>query len=102
MHRGGHVDVEQDEVRLLRRDRVERPTRILGLAHVIAQILETALRSSRFDCLSSTTRTLAGRREEDAGSYRPAPCAAAAAATRVSIARGADGSIGFVSSRPPE
>ena len=38
-----HVDVEEDEVRLLRRDRVERFDTVFGLAHVVTQVRETAL-----------------------------------------------------------
>src|SRR2546430_17451820 len=38
-----HVDVEEDEVRLLGRDRVERLDALRGLAHVVPQVSETAL-----------------------------------------------------------
>src|SRR2546430_10757205 len=38
-----HVDVEEDEVGFLGRDRVERLDAVLGLAHVVSQVSETAL-----------------------------------------------------------
>src|SRR2546430_17647935 len=38
-----HVDVEEDEVGFLGRDRVERLDAVLGLAHVVPQVSETAL-----------------------------------------------------------
>ena len=37
-----HVDVQQDEVRLLGRDRLERLDAVLGLAHPVAEIVEVA------------------------------------------------------------
>jgi hypothetical protein len=39
-----HVDVEEDEVRLLRRDRVERFDAVFGLAYVITKVVQAPLK----------------------------------------------------------